>query len=141
MIIKNNLKTIFEFGKTRKKILKKYLKIWRFITFNLEPVTQSSSRIKKTKEDNDHQTFYEHKYKKEDPNDNKKYHSKSKSNNSKLSNINKNNQNMRMKLLKREKFLKQIIETLDDYKQIVYYMSKWYYLSKNKKKKQKTKKK
>jgi hypothetical protein len=64
LIIKNNLKNIIEFGKTRKRIIKKYYKIWRFITFNLEPVTQSNNRITQ-----------------EDIKNNKKYISKSNVNN------------------------------------------------------------
>ena len=130
LIIKNNLKIIIELGKTRKRILKKYFKKWRFITFNLEPVIQNSSRIYKNQEDNKN-AIYEQKYKQKDSNDKRKYNLISKSSDYLLNDNVENNQNLKIKLSKRLKFLKHIIETLDDYKQISYYMSKWYYLTKN----------
>ena len=122
LAIKNNLKNIIEFGKTRKRTIKKYYKIWRFITFNLEPVTQRITQ--------------------EDIKNNKKYISKSNVNevnnrNKNIINEDKNTYNLsggRIKLSKKLKFLKEIIETLDDYKNISYAMSKWYFLSKTKKK-------
>ena len=131
LAIRNNLKNIIEFGKTRKRKIKKYYKIWRFITFNLEPVTQNSSRITQ-----------------EDIKNNKKYTSKSNVNdvnnrNKIIINEDKNINKLsggRIKLSKKLKFLKQIIETLDDYKNISYAMSKWYFLSKTNKKSKKMKK-
>ena len=130
LTIKNNLKNIIEFGKTRKRTIKKYYKIWRFITFNLEPVSQSNNKITQ-----------------EDIKNNKKYISKSNvndvNNRNKIMNEDKNTYKIssgRIKLPKKLKFLKQIIETLDDYKNISYAMSKWYFLSKMKKKSKKMKK-
>ena len=131
LAIRNNLKNIIEFGKTRKRTIKKYYKIWRFITFSLEPVTQNNIRLTQ-----------------EDIKNNKKYISKSNVNdiNNRNKNINNEDRNAyrlsggRIKLSKKLKFLKDIIETLDDYKNISYAMSKWYFLSKTKKKSKKMKK-
>ena len=155
-----NLKNIIIFGKTRKRVLKKYYKIWRFITFNLEPVNLHNSN-KKAKNNNNYNinnNQEEYKLKKEDSNDSKKYKPKSKTNNFKLiNNYTKNSYNDnsetkiirnpperiaggKIKLSKRNKFLKKIIETINDYKYISYAMSKWYFISKKKPKYKRDKK-
>ena len=155
-----NLKNIIIFGKTRKRVLKKYYKIWRFITFNLEPVNQhqSNKKSKNTNNNSINNNQEEYKLKKEDSNDSKKYKPKSKTNNFKLiNNYTKNSYNDisetkiiqnpperaaggKIKLSKREKFLKKIIEALNDYKYISYAMSKWYFISKKKPKYKRDKK-
>ena len=147
-----NLKNIIIFGKARKRVLKKYCKIWRFITFNLEPVNQhhSNKKAKNSNSNNTNNNQEENKLKKEDSNDSKKYKPKSKTNNFKLiNNYTKNSYNDnsekkinqippegavggKVKLSKRDKFLKKIIEAINDYKYISYAMSKWYFLSKKK---------
>ena len=157
----NNLKNIFIFGKTRKRVLKKYYKIWRFITFNLEPVNQHHSNKKaKNTTSNFINNQEEYKLKKEDSSDSKKYKPKSKTNNFKLiNNYTKNSYNdnsetkiiqnlpapekaigSKTKLSKRNKFLKKIIVTLNDYKYISHAMNKWYIISKKKPKNKRNRK-
>ena len=155
-----NLKNIIIFGKTGKRVLKKYYKIWRFITFNLEPVNphHSSKKTRNANSNNISDNQEEYRLKKEDSSDSKKYKPKSKTNNFKLiNNYTKNSYNDiseakniqnqperpsrgKVKLSKRDKFLKKIIEALNDYKNISFAMSKWYFLSKKKSKHKRDKK-